>query len=87
MADDFEDHQSGLSTPATRAQPITPGDGLDLPHVTRAIYVGGAGDLRVMMCAGDVVTLAGAQAGMVYPLRLRQVLATGTTATGLVGLR
>ena len=87
MADDFEDHQSGLTSPATQAQPITPSDSLALPYASRAIYVGGAGDLRVVMCSGDVVTLMGVQAGMVYPLRLAQVLATGTTATGLVGLR
>jgi len=85
--DEFEDHQSGLASPAEAAQAITPSDSLALPRVTRAIYVGGTGNLRVMMRSGDVASFAGVQAGMVYPLRVAQVMATGTTATGLVGLR
>lgn len=87
MPDDFETFQTGLTSPAIAAEVITPADGVALAHVPRALYVGGAGDLRVMMRAGNVVTLAGVQAGMVYPLRVVQVMATGTTATGLVGLR
>ncbi len=87
MADDFEDHQSGLTSPAEAAQAITPSDSVALARTTRAIYVGGTGDLRVTMLSGDVVTLGSVQAGMVYPLRASHVMATGTTATGLVGLR
>jgi hypothetical protein len=39
------------------------------------------------MLSGETVTLAGVLGGAIYPLRVAQVLATGTTATGLVGLR
>lgn len=87
MADDFDTHQPGLTSPAEAAEAITPSDSTALARVTRAIWVGGAGDLRVTLLGGMTVTLAGAAAGMVYPLRVTQVLATGTTATGLVGLR
>jgi hypothetical protein len=86
MSDSFKDHQPGLESPAGHAIAITPSDALALSAATRAIYVGGGGALRVAMVSGAVVTLAGVQAGQVYPLRLVQVLATGTTATGLVGL-
>jgi len=82
MADSFKDHQPGLESPAGHAVALTPSDSVALSEATRALYVGGAGALRV----AAVVTLAGAQAGQVYPLRVTQVLATGTTATGLVGL-
>jgi hypothetical protein len=84
MSDSFKDHQPGLESPAGHAVAITPSDAVALSEATRAIYVGGAGALA--RGAGAVVTLAGVQAGQVYPLRLVQVLATGTTATGLVGL-
>lgn len=86
MADSFKDHQPGLESPVGHAVALTPSDSVALSEATRALYVGGAGALRVAMVSGAVVTLAGAQAGQVYPLRVTQVLATGTTATGLVGL-
>lgn len=87
MADDFETHQPGLTSPATAAETIAPSNTVALSHVTRAIYVGSAGDLRVTLVGGGTVTLTGVQGGVIYPLRATHVLATGTTATGLVGLR
>jgi len=87
MADDFASHQPGLTSPAEAAFAVTPADGSDLPHVTRALYVGSAGALRVTMLSGGTVTFTGMQAGMVYPLRVIRVLASETTAGGIVGLR
>jgi hypothetical protein len=86
MSDGFKDYQPGLESPAGHAAAITPSDSLALVDATRAIYVGGAGALRVTMVSGAVVTLAVVQAGQIYPLRVTKVMATGTTATGLVGL-
>lgn len=86
MPDPFSEHQPGLDSPAAHAEPLTPSDAGTLTRATRAIYVGGAGNLRVTMVSGGVVTLTGVLAGQIYPLRAAQVLATGTTATGLVGL-
>ncbi len=87
MSDDFKAFQSGLESPAQSAVLVTPSDSQSLPNATRALYVGGAGNLRVTLVSGDTVTLTGVVAGMIYPLRVSRVLATGTTATGLVGLR
>ncbi len=87
MADDFETHQPGLTTPAQAAVAIVPSDVQPLAHVTRGIYVGGAGNLRVVMLSGETVTLVGVVAGTIYPIRVAQVRSTGTTATGLLGLR
>ena len=42
-----------------------------LACATRALYVGGEGDLRVRMLGGGVVTFAGVQAGALLPLRVR----------------
>lgn len=85
--DEFANHAPGLTSPATAAEPITPSDSTPLAAVTRSLYVGGAGDLRVTLVGGETVTLGGVVAGALYPLRITHVLATGTTATGLVGLR
>lgn len=89
MTDQFEGHAQGLTAPATSALTVTPSDSQDLPTMPRAIYVGGAGALRVELLdapVGSDVTLSALQPGMVYPLRVRKVYATGTTATGLIGL-
>ncbi len=86
MRDDFRSHASGLTSPAERAEAIVPSDAADLPRATRALYVGQGGDVALRFVSGDSVILANLQGGTVYPLRLRQVLATGTTAAGLVGL-
>lgn len=87
MKDDFDAHQTGLTCPAIAATAITPNDSTDLANATRAIYVGGAGSLAVVFVEGQSVTFSGVAAGTILPLRLSRVLATGTTATGLVGLR
>lgn len=87
MQDDFADHANALTTPATKAEVIAPDDASELAHFTRAIYVGSGGNLSVVMLSGDAVTFSNLQGGVLYPIRVRQVLATGTTAAGILGLR
>jgi hypothetical protein len=87
MKDEFEDYATGLTAPARDASPITPDDANDLTAATRAVYVGVAGNLRVRMVSGQTVSFDAVQAGVVYPFRVARVLATGTTAAGIVGLR
>ena len=85
MMDTFKSHSRSLTSPPEEAAVLVPDDAADIAVATRAIYVGGEGDLKVRMLGGGVVTLAGVQAGALLPLRLAQIFATGTTATGLVG--
>jgi hypothetical protein len=86
MADPFSGTATGISGPASNAAAITPNDTTDLGTVCRGIYVGGAGDLAVITAGGDTVTLTAVAVGVVYPLRVSRVLATGTTATNLVAV-
>ena len=72
--------------PATRGFTITASDETDLAGSTRALYVGTSGDVSVVLSSGDAVTLEGVAGGTLLPLRLKRVLASGTTAGGLVGL-
>jgi len=85
MIDTFRKYGRSLTSPPEEGAAILPDDAAELAHATRALYVGGAGDLRVRLLGGAVVTLAGVPAGSLLPLRLRQVFAAGTGATGLVG--
>lgn len=88
MIDTFKTHGRSLTSPPEDAVAVVPGDdpGAGLACATRAIYVGGEGDLRLRMLGGSTVTLRGVQAGTLLPLRVAQVFATGTTATAIVGL-
>lgn len=83
-----DNHRSGngIEFPAKRAEAITPDDANDIVTVTRALYVGSAGDVRVDMADGSDVTFSSVPSGTVLPLRVRRVYATGTTASGIVGL-
>lgn len=86
MSDRFDTFSGGLTAPASHGFAVTPHDANELAEVTRALYVGGAGAVAVVLASGASLTLSGIAGGTILPLRLRQVRATGTTATNLVGL-
>ena len=71
--------------PANSARAITPSDTVNIA-LTRAVYVGGSGDIVAIMGDGAKVTFAGAVAGSVLPLRVTRINSTDTTATNLVAL-
>lgn len=83
--DPFATDPVTLTTPACDVEEIVPDDGTDLTHVTKALNAATAGSVRVTTEAGTVAEIFLA-AGAVFPLRVRRVWATGTTATGLRGL-
>jgi hypothetical protein len=82
--------QSGASlqlvAPAGQLFAIAPSDSADLPMVTRGIYVGITGNLAVRDAEGNQVVLVQVQAGSVLPIRASRVLASGTTASSIVGM-
>ncbi|WP_182085403.1 hypothetical protein [Aureimonas sp. ME7] len=78
---------TSMAGPANRLFAVTPDDGADLPFVTTGLYVGGGGDLAVKDRESDATVVfrnLGSGAGL--PIRVARVLATGTTATDIVGL-
>jgi len=84
--DNFVSEGHNRQKPADHAFDITADDINDLDYVTRGIYVGGSGDLKVDMVGGETVTFLTIAAGVIHPLRVRRVYSTGTTATGIIGL-
>ena len=86
ISDPFHSHYSGLSSPVCGGFDIMPDDTADLNQLTRGLMVSTAGDVSVILKNGDPLTLTGLTPGVIYPVRLVRVLATGTTATGLKGL-
>lgn len=69
----------------TEWRPITPSDTVDLPRLTRAIYVGVAGDVAAVLSNGDMPGALPLTATY-HPLTVRRINATGTTATKLWAL-
>jgi len=62
------------------------------PHDTNAnafdaLYIGGAGNVAVVTQGGQSTTFIAPPIGTVLYIKTKQVLATGTTASNLVGLR
>lgn len=85
LVDPFAGVSVGLSDPPSRWVAITPSDSTDLTIATRCIWVGGAGDVKVIDQAGNTaVTLVGVQAGTQISGRFSRVYSTGTTATYMV---
>lgn len=79
--------------PSSKPVAITPSDVTDLTNSgIKSIYVGGAGNIAVIGLndttnggAGTAVTFTAVPVGTTLPVIPKKVLATGTTATNLVG--
>jgi hypothetical protein len=85
--DPFAKKIKTIDSVAENAYAITPADDADLPRSTRSIYVGGAGDVNVVLANDDTnVIFVNVAAGSVLPIRVKKVLSTDTTATDLVAL-
>jgi hypothetical protein len=65
---------------------VTPSDTVDLAFTTRAIYVGGAGTLTVILAGGATVEFLAVPAGTWLWIAATRVKATGTSATSIVAL-
>lgn len=76
-----------VDTPSRSAYAVTPNDTTPLSATPKGLYIAGAGDLAVQMMDDSAsVTFTAVPAGTVLPIRPSHVLATGTTATGIVAL-
>ena len=65
---------------------ITPADGADLNDVVRLIYVGVSGNVATTDTQGNnVIHYNAPSGGYIGPFSVARVLATGTTATNLIG--
>ena len=85
MSDAFSSHARSLNDPAVSVFDITPDDTTDLAHVTLALNVATPGIVRVTTAQGTTSDVS-IHPGHAFPLRVRRVWMTGTTATGIRGL-
>lgn len=65
---------------------VTPNDSTDLTIIARALYVGGAGNVKINAADGSTATFVGVLAGSIIPVRAARVYSTDTTATNIVAI-
>lgn len=81
----FASYKHALAiTPVNGVLPLTDASGTAV--ISMAVFVGGAGALKVIMADGATVTFAAVPAGTTIPIQITQVLLTGTVATSIVAL-
>ncbi len=81
----FADRHRRPTDPAIRIIEITPDDAADLPETVTALNVATPGAVRVTTLDGSTATLS-IHPGQAFPVSVRRVWLTGTTATGIRGL-
>lgn len=86
MSDSFAHRPDAVEAPARQAFAIVPHQTQPLVPLPKAVLVGTAGNvvLRAVDSGADVTIPV--TAGQILPIRAQFVRATGTTASGLVGL-
>lgn len=82
--DSFSSESIELDSPSSEYEPITPHNVNELAKVTRGLIVANGGLVKVTRPDGVAVTIE-VPAGQ-FALRVKQVWATGTTATGFTAL-
>ena len=81
---DYNNEAEVYAGPASRAISVTTHNTNRLTNMSRALYVGTAGDIRVRMLSGEIITFKNVQGWL--PIRVIQVFTTGTTASDIVAV-
>jgi len=82
LTNPFANRAPSLSGPATDAVPVTPSDTIALSEVAVALYIETGGVLSVITARGATRTVTVSDRS-ILPLGVRQVRASGTTASGI----
>ena len=84
--DEFRYDSKDRDDPASSAAAVTPNDSTNLSNITRGVYIGVGGNMKVTMEDGQTLLFTGLSAGAIYPLRLTRIWADTTTASSIVAL-
>lgn len=70
-----------------RGYPVVPSDTVDLAQgATMGLYIGETGNVSVILAGGTTVLFSSLSGGMVHPISVTRVRASGTTATNIVAV-
>jgi hypothetical protein len=77
-----------LNSPSPSAFIPTISDIIDLTYECRGLYVGISGDINLLLFDDiDPILIKNAQAGVMYPFKIKRIFSTNTTATNLICLK
>lgn len=71
---------------STNAVVVTPSDVTKLATPTNGLYVGGTGNVSVLMAGGQTTLFSAVPAGVTLPISVLRVNSTNTTATLIIAL-
>lgn len=77
--------EGNLNSVFTGGAAVTPNDGADLARIAKSLYVGGTGAIKVTTQDGTDLTFAAVAVGF-FPVRVKRVWSTGTTATSIIAV-
>ncbi len=77
---------SMIDAPASSAVVVTPSNTVPLPLETKGLFIGGGGNVSVLMRDGQTCVFTGVVQGQILPIRVTRVNSTGTTATNIVAM-
>jgi hypothetical protein len=84
---DYVTKDADDTAPAVDAQAVVTNDLTALPNgACVALYIGVAGNVKIKTAQNTDITFVGLAAGSLLPVRVKQVFATGTTATNIIAL-
>lgn len=86
MADSFGYIGDSPEFSARKLVAITPSNDNDLAYVTKALFVGVGGTITLIAVDDTASIQLTVPTGAIIPVRAKRVLATGTAATGIVGM-
>lgn len=85
MSDPFANRMRTPTDPAVRVFDVIPNDLVDLPNVATALNVATPGTVYVTTTDGSEGSVS-IHPGQPFPICVKRVWQTGTTATGITGL-
>ena len=83
--DHFDEKVNGMESSARNIDSITPADS-ELVNMSRAVYVGSAGNMKVITYGDETITFQGIPAGSLLPIVVKQIYSTDTTASAILVL-
>lgn len=87
MSNEFSSVADSPMQSARNLAAVTPNDSTDLPNVSKALWIGGAGNVSIIAADDSAaVLISGVAAGTILPIRAKRVRSTDTTATLIVNL-
>lgn len=84
-AQDNTSYSGSIDSPALHAVAVSPSDGATLAYVSRALWIGTAGNIAVDMQGGETNVIFTNISGWL-PGRVTKVYNTGTTASGITAV-